>query len=421
MGTNIGTGMAIKRNLTAQLLNSPLKVGRYYDSGFHGLHLHVRESGSKAWVQRTRLGQKYIDIGFGGYPAVKLADARRIATENKELIEKGIDPRIKAPAPKEVPTFREIAEEEILRVQAQSKNQKHKDQWRSTLERYAYPTLGNLKVDEINIDHIRKALLPIWSTKKETARRVRGRIESVLDVAIVRGLRERYNPAVWRGNLEKLLPKLLHKKTIEHQPALGVEDILKWWSDLKVRHGNGAEALKFMSLTLARSGEVRGMPWDEVEFLDAEKAETYGCKAIWTIPAERMKAGQEHIVPLQNSAVEILNKLNELKKYKLVFPSSRGTQLSDMTLSALMKRIHEAGLKHGKGYLGFKSKRPAVPHGLRSTFRNWASENGYSDLAAEIQLAHTVGNEVIKAYHRTDLFRLRAKMMEDWSKYLESN
>ena len=413
--------MAIKRNLTAQLLNSPLKVGRYYDSGFHGLHLHVRESGSKAWVQRTRLGQKYIDIGFGGYPAVKLADARRIATENKELIEKGIDPRIKAPAPKEIPTFREIAEEEILRVQAQSKNQKHKDQWRSTLERYAYPTLGNLKVDEINIDHIRKTLEPIWANKTETARRVRGRIESVLDAAIVLGLRERYNPALWRGNLEKLLPDP-SKVTIRiNQPAVALRDIARWWEDLSSRDGIGRFALQFMALTLARSSVVRGMVWREVEYLDDKAALEFGCHAIWNVPANRMKMGKAHRVPLQSKAIEILEALRRNAGSDYVFPSSKKTPLSDMTLSALMRRMHQSDIEKGHGYFDSRSNRPAVPHGLRSTFRDWASESGYPREEAEMQLAHQIGSEAERSYRRTDMFARRSTMMKAWQLYVGGN
>ena len=181
--------MSTKKNLTTQYLNSALSPGRYYDKGYFGLHIHIRETGSKAWVQRTRLNNKYIDIGIGGYPKIKLSEARQIAFNNKLKAESGIDPRIKAPAPQEIPTFAEIAEGEINRIQKESKNEKHKNQWRSTLERYAYPTLGHMKVDEITVNDVFNTLLPIWSEITVTAKRVQGRIESVLDVAIVRGLR----------------------------------------------------------------------------------------------------------------------------------------------------------------------------------------------------------------------------------------
>ena len=407
-----------KKTLTVQLINSALVQGRYYDIGFHGLHLHVRQSGSKAWVQRTRLGQKYIDIGVGGYPIVKLADARRIATTNKGLIEQGIDPRQDTHVEKQIPTFKQVAEDEIVRVQAQSKNEKHKRQWRSTLEQYAYPFLGHLKVDEITVEHIRKVLEPIWETKTETAQRVRGRIQNVLDLAIVRGQRDQYNPAIWQGNLKKLLPNPSKIKFVENHPAISLGDIQRWWQELLTRDGVGKKALQLKVLTLVRTGNILGMEWDELEFFEGKRSEDFGCKAMWTIPAAKMKMNAEHRIPLQLSAVEILRSIKPVENTKLVFPSSKGGPLSDMTMSAVMRRMHGHDFKLGRGYVDTKSKRPAVPHGFRSTFRDWAAEKGYAREVAELQLSHSVGSEVERAYRRTDMVAKRAAMMEAWSEFV---
>ena len=281
--------MSTKKSLTTQYLNSALSPGRYYDKGYFGLHLHVRKTGSKAWVQRTTINKKYIDIGIGGYPKIKLSDARQIAFSNKLKAESVIDPRIKAPAPQEIPTFAEIAEGEINRIQKESKNEKHKNQWRSTLERYAYPNLGHIKVDEITVNDVFNTLLPIWSEITVTAKRVRGRIESVLDVAIVRGLRERHNPAVWRGNLEKLLPNPTKITDTVHQPAISQKDAQRWWTLLKQHNGSSALALQALTLTASRSGEVRSMHWDQIKLFDKQETIEKGFLGVWKKPANIMK------------------------------------------------------------------------------------------------------------------------------------
>ena len=407
--------MSTKKSLTTQYLNSALSPGRYYDKGYFGLHLHVRKTGSKAWVQRTTINKKYIDIGIGGYPKIKLSDARQIAFSNKLKAESGIDPRIKAPAPQEIPTFAEIAEGEINRIQKESKNEKHKNQWRSTLERYAYPTLGHMKVDEITVNDVFNTLLPIWSEITVTAKRVRGRIESVLDVAIVRGLRERHNPAVWRGNLEKLLPNPTKITDTVHQPAISQKDAQRWWALLKQHNGSSALALQTLTLTASRSGEVRSMHWDQIKLFDKQETIEKGFLGVWKKPANIMKTKKTDHVPITLPLLEIIKSSGTNKGF--IFPSPKPNQkLSDMALNQLMRGMDEA---EANGFKDDESKRVAVPHGLRSTFRDWAASTEQAYEVAERHLAHRIGDESVEAYKRNQLLKNRAKIMDEYYDFLE--
>jgi len=407
--------MSTKKSLTTQYLNSALSPGRYYDKGYFGLHLHVRKTGSKAWVQRTTINKKYIDIGIGGYPKIKLSDARQIAFSNKLKAESGIDPRIKAPAPQEIPTFAEIAEGEINRIQKESKNEKHKNQWRSTLERYAYPTLGHMKVDEITVNDVFNTLLPIWSEITVTAKRVRGRIESVLDVAIVRGLRERHNPAVWRGNLEKLLPNPTKITDTVHQPAISQKDAQRWWALLKQHNGSSALALQALTLTASRSGEVRSMHWDQIKLFDKQETIEKGFLGVWKKPANIMKTKKTDHVPITLPLLEIIKSSGTNKGF--IFPSPKPNQkLSDMALNQLMRGMDEA---EANGFKDDESKRVAVPHGLRSTFRDWAASTEQAYEVAERHLAHRIGDESVEAYKRNQLLKNRAKIMDEYYDFLE--
>ena len=407
--------MSTKKSLTTQYLNSALSPGRYYDKGYFGLHLHVRKTGSKAWVQRTTINKKYIDIGIGGYPKIKLSDARQIAFSNKLKAESGIDPRIKAPAPQEIPTFAEIAEGEINRIQKESKNEKHKHQWRSTLERYAYPTLGHMKVDEITVNDVFNTLLPIWSEITVTAKRVRGRIESVLDVAIVRGLRERHNPAVWRGNLEKLLPNPTKITDTVHQPAISQKDAQRWWTLLKQHNGSSALALQALTLTASRSGEVRSMHWDQIKLFDKQETIEKGFLGVWKKPANMMKTKKTDHVPITLPLLEIIKSSGTNKGF--IFPSPKPNQkLSDMALNQLMRGMDEA---EANGFKDDESKRAAVPHGLRSTFRDWAASTEQAYEVAERHLAHRIGDESVEAYKRNQLLKNRAKIMDEYYDFLE--
>jgi integrase len=255
-----------------------------------------------------------------------------------------------------------------------------------------------------------RALNPIWQTKTETASRLRGRIESILAWATVNGHRDGDNPARWTGNLDATLPKPGRISEKGNFPALALDDAPAWFADLREREGMAARALEFLSMCAARSGEIRGATWDEID-IDA---------GLWTIPAGRMKAGKEHRVPLTAEAAVLLRSLPRMKGTSHVFYAARGGPLSDMSISALMRRMQQAETKAGrKGWVDPRNKRRAVPHGIRSTFRDWAAERTeFPRDMAEISLAHNVGNEVERAYRRGDMVEKRRAMMAAWGRFL---
>jgi len=260
-----------------------------------------------------------------------------------------------------------------------------------------------------------RVLKPIWADKTETASRLRGRIEAVLSWATVSGHRAGDNPARWKGNLAELLPKPGKVAETGNQPALALSDVPGWWRDLEGRDGMAARALQFAAMTAARSGEVRGMTWGELEIERAAGV----TRATWVIPAGRMKADREHRVPLTAEALALLESLPRMAGSEIVFFAPRGGALSDMSLSAVMRRMQEAEVKAGRpGWLDPRSKRPAVPHGLRSTFRDWAAEQGIDRDMAEMALAHNVGSEVERAYRRSDMLERRRAMMALWGQFL---
>ena len=390
--------------------------------GVAGLYMQVTPTGGKTWVLRAKVGDKRRDIGLGGFPTVTLAQARDKAREVRDQIGRGIDPveerkvtRAKlVQAQRRGLLFKDAVDKALAAKLDAFKNAKHRDQWRNTLETYAMPELGALPVHDIDTAAVLRVLQPIWSTKTETASRLRGRIEAVLSWATVAGHRTGDNPARWAGNLKELLPAPGKIAGEENQPALGLDDAPAWFADLRAREGFGARALEFAALTAARSGEVRGATWEEI---DLERG-------LWVIPAQRMKMKKEHRVPLSRAAVDLLKSLPKLAGNPLVFPAARGGQLSDMTLSATMKRIHtaavtEAGGDEAAGYLDPRNKRPAVPHGLRSTFRDWAAEKTqYPGEMAEVALAHRISNAVEAAYRRGDMVEKRRAMMAAWADFL---
>jgi len=407
--------MASKK-LTAQYLNSNLTAGRHYDDSGTGLHIHVRKSGSKSWSQKLRFGGKQIELGLGSYPAVSLAEARRMAAENKALVVQGINPKAERKQTAHIPTFSQLMEEALPSLTDGLSNAKHCKQWRSTLENYAIPHIGRTTINEITVTDIHDLLKPIWKTKTETASRLRGRIEKVFDYAIVKNMMKPPNPATWKGNLSVLLPAKSKITTERHHPALQLKDAQRWWAELKQRDGTGVLALMLLTMTTSRSREVRFMRWEELEFFpenEAKEREIYG---IWKRPIQHMKQKQEHRVPITKSFYDLIKSIP--KTTELVFPSKKQTPLSDMTLSALMKRMHHSD---EVGYVDAASGLPAVPHGLRSTFRNWVAETGQSREAAELQLAHKFGSPVEHAYYRTDLLELRAKLLHDWWDFLEGS
>ena len=293
----------------------------------------------------------------------------------------------------EAATFKECATAYMKAHAAGWKSAKHRQQWENTLTQHAYPVIGELLVRDVKLPQVLAVLEPIWSTTNETAVRLRGRIETVLDWAAARGYRDGLNPARWRGHLDKLLARPSKVAKVEHHAALPVGEVGAFMVRLREAQGMGARALEFGILTAARSGEVRGATWAEV---DTEAK-------VWTIPAERMKAGKEHRVPLSGEALALLATSPKMAGSEVVFPAPRGGALSDMTLSAVLRRMGVA----------------AVPHGFRSTFRDWASERtNYPRDVAEMALAHAIGDKVEAAYRRGDLFEKRRLMLTDWGRFL---
>jgi len=377
------------------------RTGLHAVGGVAGLYLQVLPTGARTWILRAMVGGKRRDMGLGGYPDVTLADARERARRAREKIAEGIDPiehakaarsALRAAQAKAV-TFQECTHGYLDAHESEWRNPKHAAQWRATLETYAYPVIGSLLVRDVEKEHVLAILRPIWHTKNETAARVRGRIEKVLSYAIQAGYRpEGLNPARWKDNLDLLLGARGKITQRTHHAALPVDDVGAFMKRLREADGTAAKALEFAILTAARSGEVRGAIWREID-LDG---------ATWTIPAARMKAGREHRVPLSPAAVKLLKSLPGGHKGDLLFPAPRGGKLSDMTLTAVLRRMEV----------------PAVPHGFRSTFRDWASERtNYPNEVCEMALAHAIGDKVEAAYRRGDLFEKRRHMMNDWAAF----
>lgn len=378
------------------------KPGRHADGG--GLHLLVKESGARSWVYRFMLSGKSRDIGLGtaGPDGISLADARDARDVLRLKVKAGIDPleerqreaaeAIAAAQAAKVAgmTFKAIAETYIGANEGSWRNDKHRQQWKNTLATYVYPVIGELPVAEVGTAHVLQILEPIWKAKAETASRVRGRLETILDAAKARGYREGENPARWRGHIAQILPAR-SRLTRGHHKAMPYEAIPAFVGALHKREAVAALALEFTILTAARTGEVIGAKWDEVD-LD---------KAIWTVPASRMKAGKEHRVPLSARAVEILKSTQGLRK-EWLFPATKGGKMSGMAMTMLLRRM----------------KVDVTVHGFRSGFRDWSAEcTGYAHEVAEMALAHTIENKVERAYRRGDLFDKRRRLMDDWATY----
>lgn len=386
--------------------------------GVAGLYLQLAPKGGRTWILRMLVGGRRRDIGLGGFPSVTLAQARDKAREARDKIERGIDPVEERKgararlieARRKGMLFRDAVDKALAAKLDAFRNEKHRAQWRSTLVNYALPEIGALPVNEIDTAAVLRCLQPIWATKTVTAVRLRGRIEAVLSWATVAGHRTGDNPARWAGNLKELLPAANKVAQEANHPAPQLDHAPEWLADLRKRDGIPARALEFLALTAARSGEIRGATWDEID-LD---------KALWIVPAQRMKMQREHRVPLTAEAVDLLKALPRLDATSLVFPGARGGQLSDMALSMLMKRQHAAAVEvGGRGYLDRVSKRPAVPHGLRSTFRDWVAERtSYPGDMAEVALAHRISSTVEAAYRRGDMIEKRRRMMSDWADFL---
>ena len=386
---------------------SPLSISRLKESGLWavggvaGLYLHVNDRGARSWILRVVVGDKRRDMGLGGYPDIGVVDARQKAREARLKIEQGVDPiLLRKQAKSELMALQatdktfEQAAGEYIKIHADSwSNAKHRKQWESTLAAYAFPVVGKLSLRHIRQEHILKILEPIWTTKTETATRVRGRIESILDWAKVKGLRSGENPAAWKGHLDHMLPAPTRLKNVEHLAAVPVRDMPGFMVKLREAAGTAAQALEFLILTAARSGEVRGITWQEVSLEDA----------LWVVPAERMKMKKEHRVPLSDRALSILKSQPRIDENPLVFPALRGSQMSDATMSAVLKRM---GID-------------ATVHGFRSSFRDWCGDyTNYPRDLAEQCLAHGADDPVEAAYRRGDALERRREIMNEWSKFV---
>lgn len=416
------------KGLTAAFVATVREPGTYADGRGTGLLLRVESrkgvEGYKWWVQRIRIKGRQRDLGLGSPPLVSLAEAREKALENKRLVASGGDPLAEKRKGRNTLTFAEAVERFFEAKSEEFSSEKHRNQWRSPFTMYVFPKLGRVPVEEITVRDILRVLQPIWADKNPTARKLRQRIEAVLAYAAVAGYREGDNPARWRGNLSEMLarPSKLAKKE-EHNPAVALADAARWWADLAQREGLGAAALRFLVLTGARSGEVREATWGEITLPSKDKTDiTDKTPAQWIIPASRMgKTGKPHRVALAPEAVALLESLPRRLGCDFVFPSSKGRPLTDVAVSGLMRKMHVADMaRGGPGYLDAMTKRPAVPHGWRSTFRDWAAERGIEKDMAELQLSHTVGGAVERAYRRSDLFERRIAVMAAWAAFLRN-
>lgn len=375
--------------------------GYYADGG--GLYLQVSPAKTKSWIFRYALDGRSREMGLGPFPETTLARAREKAGEARSLLkDQGKDPIEERRARKAAEaaerarrvTFEDAATKYINGHKAGWKNAKHGDQWNNTLKAYAYPVLGALPVQEVDTEQVLKVLEPIWTTKTETATRVRQRIESILDWAKTRGHRSGENPARWRGHLENTLPKPGRVQKVQHHPALPYAEIPAFMKELKGYDGVGSAGLQFLILTAARTNEVAAARWSEID-LDGR---------VWTIPEDRIKARKEHRVPLTEPALVILEAMKKLSTDDYVFPGGKKDRsLSNGAFLALLKRMKRTEI---------------TAHGFRSTFKDWASETtSFPDDVSEAALAHTVRDKTKKAYKRGDLFDKRRKLMDAWAKY----
>jgi integrase len=384
---------------------STLKVSNLKRKGLHadggGLYLRISDSGTKAWIFRFGENGKLHDMGLGALHTISLAEAREMATECRKLRLQGIDPIIHRRASRagrrasdaKAMTFRQCADAYMASHEDAWRNAIHRNQWRRSLVTHAYPLLGELPVAAIDTGLVMKVIEPLWKGKTETASRVRGRIESILDWAKVRGFREGENPARWRGHLDHLLPARSRVRRVQHFAALPYAQIADFMAALRQQSHIGARALEFTILTAARTEQTLGAMWSEIDL---------GAR-VWTIPPERMKSGKEHKVPLNIPALALLNSMAAIRHSEFVFPGTRSGPIYARAMAMA---------------LGRQARENITVHGFRSTFRDWAAERTtFPREVAEMALAHSVGNAVELAYRRGDMFEKRRKLMDAWADY----
>lgn len=393
----------IARELSALEVKRLVTPGVHSVGGVTGLYLQVRSATARSWILNVVVGDRRRIFGLGSFPTVLLEAARDKARQYRDAIERGLDPaaerrKVKAAllaARLKSVTFRDAAKSVLAIKRKEFRNGKHADQWEATLTTYADPIIGDLTVSDIETGHVLKILEPIWTTKTETATRLRQRIEKILDWCTARGYRTGENPARWAGHLKELLPQPEKIRSRRHFPALHYNDLPACIARLTRVPGTAARALEFTILTAARSGEVRGATWDEVDIAGQ----------VWTVPAERMKSGRLHRVPLSHAASDLLMRLPRVGP--LVFPSPRNSdKLSDTALLMVLRRMQV----------------DAVPHGFRATFKTWSSEQThYPRDVIEAALAHTLESKVEAAYQRGDLLDKRRGLLNEWAAFCQSS
>jgi integrase len=389
--------------LSAKKVEREKRPGRYFDR--HGLYLQIKGVNNKSWLLRFERDGRERWLGLGPLHTYNLKEARERARDARQLLHSGIDPiedrkakkAERALAAAKSVTFKECAEAYIAANEGAWKNAKHAAQWTATLKTYVYPTIGNLPVAAIDTGLVLRCIEPHWLAKTETMSRTRGRIEAVLDWATVRSYRSGDNPARWRGYLEHVLPQKNKVSKVEHHAALPYAEMPGFMAGLREREGTAAQALEFAIYTAARTGEVIGAHWHEIDL---------GAK-VWTIPAGRMKGGREHRVALSDRAIQLLRALPAEDGNGFVFIGPRaGSGLSSMAMTQVLKRM-------GRGDI--------TTHGFRSSFRDWAAERtSFPREVAEMALAHAIPNAVEAAYRRGDLLAKRRQLMEVWAKYCTS-
>lgn len=381
---------SIHKLTDVKISSRKLPSGRHSDGG--GLYLNVKPTGSKSWLFMWTQGGKRKEMGLGPYPAVSLAAARKQAMQNREAVANGRDPLQEKRASEE-PTFSECSRMFLESMEHQWRNEKHRAQWRMTLGVYCKP-LAKMRVSEIGTEDVLGVLSPIWKSKNETASRLRGRIERVLDYARARGWRTGENPSLWRGHLKSILPGR-QKLQRGHHPAMPYEDVPAFYARLVEQDGFAARALRLVILTSTRSGEALGATWDEFD-LDA---------ALWVLPPERTKSGRVHRVPLSLPAMRLLEAMLAVQSSKFVFPGQRaGRPLSDMSMTMVMRRLQVSAY---------------TVHGFRSSMRDWAGdETNFPSETAEAALAHAVGDATERAYRRGDGLEKRRTLMEAWGEFV---
>jgi integrase len=391
----------MKGNLTALKVTHFCEPGMYADGG--GLFLQVAKGGGRSWVYRYMIAGRSREMGIGSATTITLAEARNRRDDAKRQRDQGTDPieqrkHKKAKAHLDAVrsmTFREAASAYIDANKVAWRNAKHRAQWASTLETYAYPIFGKVSVQSVDTILVLKALEPIWSVKPETASRVRGRVETILDWAKVRGFREGENPARWRGHLAMILPPRSKVRKVVHHASLPYQEISAFMADLRERESIAARALEFAILTAARTGEVLGARWSEID-VDAR---------TWTVPEGRMKAGRKHRVSLSDAAIALLSHIRQHRRDDdLLFPGlKRGKPLNNRALLAVLRRMKRDDL---------------TAHGFRATFKTWAAERtNFAREVVEAALAHVNGDKVEAAYQRGDLFDKRQKLMSAWAEF----